>query len=231
MNIEKIIKENKGKSFGIKKNGEVVYFDYNATDVHCHNNNLTHLELPNATYVYCYNNNLTHLELPNATYVHCHNNNLTHLEAENILILYSDILKLNNEENVIGIDGFISKIVSTKKKGDFTIHIDSNGIFIVQKGKFNSHGKDLKTAIDDCNFKFIQENFTDEEKSKIVKKIKENNVVTKNDYRLLTGACSEGVEMFKKDNAIDSDHINLYDLKKIIGNSYGSSEFLELLEN
>ena len=138
---------------------------------------------------------------------------------------------MNNDSNVIGIDGIISKIVSTKKKGDFTIHIDSKGVFIVQKGKFNSHGKDLKTAIDDCNFKFIQENFTEEEKSKIVNNIKDSKIVTKNDYRLLTGACSEGVDIFKRDNAIDTDSINLDELKKILGNSYGSSEFLELLEN
>ena len=51
MNREKSIKENKGKSFGIKVN-DVVYFDHNETYVDFGNNNLTHLELPNATDVY-----------------------------------------------------------------------------------------------------------------------------------------------------------------------------------
>ena len=93
-----------------------------------------------------------------------------------------------------------------------------------------SHAKDLRTAIEDCNFKVIQSNFTDDDKRKIIDRIKDSNIVTKNDYRLLTGACSEGVEIFKRENGIKENEISLDDLRPILNGNYGADTFIELIK-
>ena len=68
---------------------------------------------------------------------------------------------------------------------------------IAQRGNYYAHAETIKKAIDDVNFKYLQENL---DISVLVSEIKERGTVTANDYRLLTGSCSFGVNQFLKEN-------------------------------
>ena len=132
------------------------------------------------------------------------------------------------------VDGSTMLIESSKKKGDILIHkaryfgggdIDKlKKCFVAQKGNYYAHGETVKNAIEDVNFKFLQETFNTDD---LVNQIKESGIVTKNDYRLLTGACSLGCDMFIKEHGI-SDSISLKKAKSLIHNVYGSDQFNEL---
>ena len=99
--LNKIIKKNAGKSFGVTSKLEVIY--YNETYVSCSNRDLIYLNLPNSTYVWCHSNNLTELNCPKAKYVYCYNNNLTELNCPNARYVSCDKLFIgtHNAKNIL----------------------------------------------------------------------------------------------------------------------------------
>ena len=133
------------------------------------------------------------------------------------------------------IDGETMIITSTKQKGDFIIYKskyfkggvleDLPQCYITQLGKFYAHGETIKSAITDVEFKYQQENL---DVSDLVKKIKKSLVVTDNDYRLLTGACSAGVQEFKKQHRITADKLPLKEVLELTKDSYGGKKLQEL---
>ncbi len=134
------------------------------------------------------------------------------------------------------IDDVTTIISSQKKLGEMTIKkglIFGGGelskldkTFIVSKGKFNAHGKSLREAIDDCNFKFLQES---QDASQLIASIKKSGRVTKNDYRLLTGACKQGTERFLSWNGIEVDSLPISEVIDLTRNQYGGDRFSQLM--
>jgi hypothetical protein len=99
------------------------------------------------------------------------------------------------------IDGLCTRLISSRKVDGVTIwsaqyfkgHLDSDPrCYVAQDGDFYAHGKTVEKALRDLRFKRAQANLDPEE---LVQEIKRRGIVTFNDYRLLTGACEEGLEV------------------------------------
>ena len=136
---------------------------------------------------------------------------------------------------LIHVDGFTMLIENEHKIDDYIIYnaryfgggdIDKlKQVFVAKKGKYYAHGKTIKQAIADVNFKFLQETFDLDD---IVNKIKEKQTVNVAEYRLLTGACLTGVQNFLDENNIKVDELPLTEVMKITEGQYGYEKIIEL---
>ncbi len=124
-------------------------------------------------------------------------------------------------------DGYSMKILSSKIVSDFNIHrceylgmnkLENKTCFVANKGKFYSHGKTIKEAIEDVNFKYLQENLNVD---KLVSEIKQCNTFTVNDYILLTGACREGCKNFLKEKKITKKELSIKEVMSLTKGYYG----------
>ena len=128
-------------------------------------------------------------------------------------------------------DGIFSYVLSTKGNVKKVKLDNVNVMYVVtseESGK-TAHGKSIKEAMADLIFKELSENM---DKDELVQKIKEAQVVTLNDYRLITGACKEGCMQFLRDNnyAEDVTELPLSEVLKETQGQYGSDQFRKLLE-
>jgi len=99
------------------------------------------------------------------------------------------------------IDGYTMLIRSTKKKGDYTLYraayfgggelADLKKCWIAQQGEYFAHGETVEQAMRDVRFKIRQLDFDPDE---LVAEIKARGTVLFEDFRLITGACKEGLE-------------------------------------
>ncbi|MEM7698698.1 MAG: hypothetical protein AAF236_09875, partial [Verrucomicrobiota bacterium] len=101
--------------------------------------------------------------------------------------------------------------------------------WIAEKDGFYAHGESIKDAIEDAAFKAMQVSANVED---IAREVKQSGVVTKNQYRLLTGACDEGCRRFISDHGIDSSDPQLPLSKALdfISGHFGYDRFKELIE-
>jgi hypothetical protein len=83
----------------------------------------------------------------------------------------------------------------------------------------------MKQAIEDVQFKFMRENA---DVSEVVDQVKQQGYVTKNEYRLITGACSMGCDQFIKENGL-KDKVPLDKAVEIVRGAYGGERFAELI--
>jgi len=136
------------------------------------------------------------------------------------------------------IDGSTMIILKSKSRDDFTIHtaiyfkggnIDKlPKCYIAQRGDYFAHGETIKECINDVQFKFMQ---NDLDVNTLVTEIKAKQTVSINEYRLLTGACSFGVQNFMKDNNIKEDELPLDKVIEITKGYYGGSRLFELFKS
>ena len=133
------------------------------------------------------------------------------------------------------IDGYLFVIESTKVKGDTTIYkgyniknvkgkvITKDECYVAEQGVYYAHGKTIKKAVEDVNFKTISEKLKKEP-------INKDTVINMNYYRLITGACEMGVQSFIKGNGLKESY-KASELLPILeqSNAYGLSKFKELL--
>ena len=113
-------------------------------------------------------------------------------------------------------------IESTKSKADITIYkgynakgvkdniIKKEDCYVAECGKFYAHGKSIKKAVEDLQFKLISEKLKNEP-------INKDTVIDIKYYRLVTGACEFGVKSFIESNGLKE--------------SYKASELLPILES
>ena len=133
------------------------------------------------------------------------------------------------------IDGITMIINSSKQKDEFTIYKaqyfkggkleNLPKCIIAQRGEYFAHGETIKEAINDVNFKFLQNNL---DVNELVQEVKNRQTVTVNDYRLLTGACAFGVKNFMEENHITSNELPLNEVLHLTKNSYGGGRMQEL---
>jgi hypothetical protein len=157
-----------------------------------------------------------------------------------------DLVSLTNEkQNYLGkervlrhIDGFTMLITSTRKQGGIIISkakyfgggdIDKlKECFVAQCGEFSAHGDTLKAAVEDIQSK-LQEQAG---KSKAIQRIKSTEIVTANDFQIITGACREGMRQHLAQLNIDMkgvESLNLSDaIKAMSGSSFGYQFIREL---
>ena len=120
-------------------------------------------------------------------------------------------------------DGVLSKVLSVKKIGEYTIY-KTPFEYVVVSGEYSAHSKTIKKGIEDISFKKVAEKLKKEP-------ILENTIITKQYYRIVTGACELGVEQFCKQNRLESfDSITAKELLPILqkNNAYGFERFKEL---
>lgn len=58
--------------------------------------------------------------------------------------------------------------------------------------------------------------------------VKSSGVVSKNDYRLLTGACGHGCDVFMNEHGIKDQTVPLADAKRLVVGAYGGDRFNRL---
>jgi len=133
------------------------------------------------------------------------------------------------------IDGYLFVIESTKVKGDTTIYkgyncknvkdnvIAKDECYVAEQGTFFAHGKTIKKAVEDLQFKVISDKLKKEP-------INKDTIIDVKYYRLVTGACEMGIQSFIKGNGLKESY-TASELLPILeqSNAYGLSKFKELL--
>jgi len=134
------------------------------------------------------------------------------------------------------IDNYCFVIESTKKRGDITIYSGYNiekvtdGIptgtkqYVAEIGEFTAHGKTIKQAIEDCQYKAIADKLQHEPISK-------DTVITPMSYHLITGACQAGIGQWMESNNIIIKKITAEKLLPLLEkhNAYGLAKFKSLI--
>ena len=138
-------------------------------------------------------------------------------------ILNNNVNKLtegyNKEKEYCYFDGILSKVINVIIKKDYTIFTVNNG-FIVKKDNFTAHGKTVKQAIQDVEFKIVQDKLKNEP-------VYKDTLITVNRYKLLTGACDMGCRDFMMKNNIPYKIVNNLTVEE---NPMTASELLQLLK-
>ena len=143
------------------------------------------------------------------------------------VILKSNVKQLtkgyNKEKGYCFFDGILSKVLSVKKTKGYKIYTTPFG-FIAQKDDKAAHGTNIKKAIQDLEFKFVAEKLKN-------KPIKANTIITEQYYRMITGACEQGIRDWKMRNEINKEKMKAKDLLPLLEktNAYGLSKFKELV--
>jgi len=160
------------------------------------------------------------------------NNKLVRLSYYNHDPIYRDI------KNVKLVDGYTMTINSTKQLDQYKIHktyyIDDyfhddipQKVFIAEQDNLYAHGKSIKEAIEDLEFKKLSQLGANEHIKRIIKQ----GYMSAQDYRLLTGACREGTNRFLDDNDLTwKDTKSIDEVIKLTKGNYGHTVFIRLLE-
>jgi hypothetical protein len=136
----------------------------------------------------------------------------------------------NSEQNYCYFDGTLSKVISVHKKGEYTIY-QSPFEYVVQKGDWTAHGKTVKQAIQDLEYKVIAEQLRHDP-------ILETTVITPQYYHIVTGSCNQGIESWINQNfdnnqreSVLESGITAKDLLPILRekNAYGLAQFEKLI--
>ncbi len=153
------------------------------------------------------------------------------------LEIKNNIAKINNKEYKIIYNDNIPFFIEGQKtskgikiySGLTNLEIKNSNIsgtktFLVEKEGFSSHGKTLKKAINDLQFKVISEKLKSEP-------INKDTIITDNYYRLITGACELGMKQWREQNNFKNEQIKAKDLIPMLEktNAYGLGKFKELI--
>jgi hypothetical protein len=130
----------------------------------------------------------------------------------------------NEEKKYCFFDRILSKVITVSERKGYVIYTTPSG-YITQKGNFTAHGKTIKKAIEDLEFKIISEKLKKEP-------IYPDTVFTVQYYRTLTGACEQGCKQWlSANNMNDVDTILAKDLLTILETTkaYGLDKFKQLI--
>src|ERR1035437_6589153 len=129
----------------------------------------------------------------------------------------------NKKEGYCFFDNILSKVLSVSVKKQYTIYRTSFE-FIAQKGKHTAHGKTVKKAIQDVEFKAIADKLKHDP-------IKKNTIITPQYYHIITGACDSGIKNWMQNNKIQVEEITAEKLLPILeeSNAYGFQQFKKLI--
>ena len=219
----------------------------------CNNKSLTTIKLPNSltsigyNFLRC-NKSLTTIKLPNSlTSIGndflCDNKSLTTIKLPNSLTSIGNnflccnesltTIKIKNKMYKIkNVDNCLMIIHSKKKRDDYIIYsckflTNMKKSIVVEKNNIYSHGETVKKAMQDLSFKISQKDFNVDD---LVIRIKKLNKIKINDYRLLTGACREGVRQFMLNNNLNKDYLTIDKCLELTKGNYGHETIKELLK-
>ena len=121
------------------------------------------------------------------------------------------------------VDGILREVINNKTIDGLTI-IKTPFDYIVGKNNIWSHGKTIKEAQEDLEFKYLKQNTGELKNLDLDEEITLTQAV--NIYRAITGACRLGCENFIKQNNIP-DKLTLREGISLLNNAYGSYKFKE----
>jgi len=159
------------------------------------------------------------------------NNKLVRLSSKNNPI-YRDI------KDVKIIDDYTMVVNSTKQLDQYKIHSayyiynyfhenNPSKVFIVEQDNLFAHGKSIKEAINDLEFKKLSKLGANEHIQRVIKQ----GYIKPQDYRYITGACKEGTNKFLNDNNLGYDDTKSIDeVIELTKGNYGHDVFVRLLE-
>jgi hypothetical protein len=122
-------------------------------------------------------------------------------------------------------DGIFTEVIN--KRGNVyrvkKLHSQKE-FYLVTDGITHSHGETLKQAKEDFRFKLIAEKLKKDP-------IKKDTLITIQYYRIVTGACREGVKQWMAQNGIKKESYKAKDLLPILEktNAYGLDRFKKLI--
>ena len=138
-----------------------------------------------------------------------------------------------NGKKYAKIDGIFCEIINQKEttinESKYVIYnakkINKDESFvIVNQGLYYSHGKDVKIAFEDLQFKIASEKLKKEP-------ITKDTMIDIKYYRIITGACEMGCQSWIKENNIKESEIRADKLYEILEktNAYGFEKFKQLV--
>jgi len=130
---------------------------------------------------------------------------------------------------VINADGFLLIKNKSRKVGEATVHTctrpyaENEKVYVAELNELYAHGSTVKEALSDLQYKILSSKSVEEH----VVRVKAQGIVSREDYRLITGACRYGVAQFCRDKGIeDVQELSIDELLKILdGHYYGADKF------
>ena len=126
------------------------------------------------------------------------------------------------------VDESCMRVLHKKQMKDITIlkcmyfpNMDKT-VYIAEKNGYTAHGETIRNAVEDLQFKML-ENVNLEEH---IQRIKQQGYMNANDYRLLTGACREGTNHFLQEHGLTwEDTMSVEQVLEITKGQYGFERF------
>lgn len=126
-------------------------------------------------------------------------------------------------------DGIFKIVDKVTQKEEYTIYHtrdwdDCKG-FVIQKGQYTAHADTIRKGIADVHFKIARKHY-------IYNPISMEDYVTRMDYRLITGACRDGIKDWMDRNGIKAKRMKVKNLLPLLEgtNAYGVSKFKQLIK-
>ena len=152
----------------------------------------------------------------------CVNDNEVEIKNKKYKIVHYDNIPfiIENSKKSKGIKIHSGILILSLEDGKATIN--QRG-FLVEKDGYYAHGRSIKAAISDLQFKIGCEKLKNEP-------ISYDTEITVQHYRMITGACQMGCEMFMEEHNL-KEPMKAGDLLHLLekSNAYGVSRFKELL--
>ena len=130
------------------------------------------------------------------------------------------------------IDGYTMVVQSERTRGEYRImscrYFGGGDIsklrrcYVAQRGKYSAHGETVEKALRDLRFKERQADFDADE---LIETIRARGTIEFNDFRLLTGACEEGLRHGLKQAGLspDTEVMPLADALRAAHGPYGAA--------
>jgi hypothetical protein len=162
-------------------------------------------------------NNLTEVTIPNS---------VTHIGSG---AFDGNVIIIQSNHKIKMIDGIATIVRSKKKRDAFTIYEGllfnrKEKCYVASRDKYFAHAETIKEAIEDVNFKFLQDNL---EVKDLVNEIKDKKTMSVSEFRLLTGACKMGCESFMKQNNLTETTYPLTKALDLLKNQFGWTKIIE----
>ena len=126
-------------------------------------------------------------------------------------------------------DGILSEVISTKIVSEYTVHSTrrigyTDVEYIATNGEHYAHAKSLKLAISDLKFKLVGKDTSWLEDKTIDSVLSIEDAVLA--YRVITGACSGGVEGFLA-TIKEKSKYSIGEVIELTKNQYGNTDFVK----
>ena len=99
--------------------------------------------------------------------------------------------------------------------------------YVASRGNHTAHGDTIREAVEDVTFKYLRDTV---DTCEIIAEVKKTQQVTRSQYRVLTGACRQGIQRFMDEHQIsaETESLPLRQVLDLTANAYGGDKMREL---